>query len=619
MSVILVAHQSPMTREVLQRLFVHGGHTVLTAEAGPHALATARAEQPDLVVVDTGLPGLDGVALTRILKSEDAPPLVAVLADSDSEREQMRARTAGADIVIAPDEASIQSLPDLLNAERPPAGSPTAGRRAGAEESGDDGTDQGPAAVLQALSARYERELFVAEVTNRIWEIGERMQSLEQTAGAVLQTLLSVLDADVAAVILRYEREALVFAFPAARSFAEDVRQFIQIARDDFSRRPGTETVRSVRETVLGTDGREDYARLRIDGRRMSSYHTVALERSDGTFIGTLHVGHLTNNYFSGTITAEIERLTRPASVVLGNAVKYNETEGRRNKINTIFAKFVPAEVISDLLSQSEDAEMAVGEKRTVTILFSDIRSFTVISEHNSAESIVSFLNAYLERMVRIIRSHGGFIDKFIGDAILGIFGAPVSYEDNAARAVRAAREMAAAIPDVNVDGLVLPDAGFAIGVGVHEGTVIVGNIGSQDKFDYTVIGDNVNLASRLEGLTKHYHAQVLMSDVVYQKTADEINGREVDTVRVKGKVQPTTLYTVATNPRFDAAAADDYRKALRMYKLMNWSTATDYFRRVLVRCPDDYLATMYLDRCREFAEHPPDDDWGGAIKLDFK
>lgn len=610
MSVILVAHESTVTRDVIRQLFADGVHVVLEASTGPEALATARSKRPDMVVTDTDLPGIDGIAVTRLLKSENPAPLVAILADSESERDQIRAQTAGADAVLWSDETSIQSLPELLN---------TAGPDRTDQDDTDPNAEHGPAVVLEALSARYERELFVAAIVNRIWEIGEQMQSLSDTAGAVLQTLLSVLDVDLAAVILRYEREALVFALPGARAFEEDVHGFIQVARDDFSRRPGTEMVRSVQETVLGTDNRDDYSRLRIDGRRISSYHTVVLESSDGSIIGTLHLGQLTNNYFSGHITSEIEKLSRPATVVLGNAVTYNETEGRRKKINTIFAKFVPEEVISDLLSQTEDAEMAVGEKRTVAILFSDIRSFTVISEHNSAESIVSFLNAYLERMVRIIRSHGGFIDKFIGDAILGIFGAPISYEDNAARAVRAAREMAAAVREVNVDGLVLPEAGFAIGVGVHEGTVIVGNIGSQDKFDYTVIGDNVNLASRLEGLTKHYHAQVLMSDVVYRKTAEEINGREVDTVRVKGKEQPTTLYTMATDPRFDAEAAADYRKALSMYKLMNWSTATDYFRRVLIRCPDDYLATMYIDRCREFAADPPDADWGGAIKLDFK
>jgi hypothetical protein len=178
---------------------------------------------------------------------------------------------------------------------------------------------------------------------------------------------------------------------------------------------------------------------------------------------------------------------------------------------------------------------------------------------------------------------------------------------------------MGEALAEIDVSGLVLPESGFATGIGVHEGTVIVGNIGSQDKFDYTVIGDNVNLASRLEGLTKHYHVQVLLSDVVVSRLDEEVRIREVDTVRVKGKEQATTLYTIADEGALGPDAADEYRKALSMYRLGNWSTAIDYFERVLRRHPEDYLAAMYIERCRDFAENPPDPDWGGAIKLDFK
>jgi len=605
MSTVVVVDISEVTRRVIRDFLESRGHSVVSVGDGREALEHIEREPPELLVTGTDLPGLDGYVLTRLVKESHRTIRVSVLVDDGSERDRLRALTAGADAVMGNDPDSLEELLPLLAA-------------APEEDAAADIVEE-DRTVLERVSRRYDRELFVAEVVNRIWAIGERIRSLHDTAGDVLRTLLSTFDIDIATVILLYEREARVFTVPGARVFEEDTVQFISVARGDFSRRPGAETVRSIGEQLLGTEEREDFLRVRIDGRRVSSYHTIVLRREDGSLIGTLHLGQLTNNYFAGRITTELERIALPAAVVLGNSVRYNETEGRRHKINTIFAKFVPEEVINDLLSQTDDAEMAVGEKRTVAILFSDIRSFTVISEHNSAETIVSFLNAYLERMVRIIRSHGGFIDKFIGDAILAIFGAPVSYEDNAARAIRAAREMAATISEIDVEGLVLPQGGFATGIGVHEGTVIVGNIGSQDKFDYTVIGDNVNLASRLEGLTKHYHAQVLMSDVVYHKVSREVAVREVDTVRVKGKEQATTLYMPVVPGSFDEESADDYRKALSMYKLGNWSTATDYFRRVLTRYPDDYLSSMYIERCREFVENPPDADWGGAIKLDFK
>jgi adenylate cyclase len=277
--------------------------------------------------------------------------------------------------------------------------------------------------------------------------------------------------------------------------------------------------------------------------------------------------------------------------------------------------------VIQELLSKREDTGMKIGEKRSVAILFSDIRSFTVISENNSAEKIVAFLNRYFQLMVRIIREQGGTIDKFIGDAILAVFGAPVSFEDNAARAVRAATAMAAALQDFDTSGLVLPEGGFRTGIGIHEGDVIVGNIGSEDKFDYTVIGDNVNLASRLESLTKYYHTSIILSDDVRRTIGESLPTREVDTVRVMGREQATTLYTVDPPDQVqeDDVAGEAYRKGISMYKMGNWTTAIDYFKHALARLPEDYLCQMYIDRCREFAVNPPPPDWEGAIRLDFK
>ncbi|MFO7849762.1 MAG: adenylate/guanylate cyclase domain-containing protein, partial [Spirochaetia bacterium] len=338
----------------------------------------------------------------------------------------------------------------------------------------------------------------------------------------------------------------------------------------------------------------------------------------EGSFIGTLHAGNLTNNYFTGKLGQIVERFADAASIVVRNSVLYNETVEMRNKIEHIFSKFVPREVINDLLEQTEEAELQLGEKRHVAIIFSDIRSFTVISEYNNADMIVDFLNRYFDRMSQAIRKHGGFIDKFIGDAILAVFGAPVSYEDNAERAVRASLDMKEALKEIETGDLVLPDSGFNIGIGVHEGQTIVGNLGSRDKFDYTVIGDNVNLASRLEGLTKHYHEQIIVSDVLASSLEDEFILREVDTVKVKGKEKATTLYAVRSEPYFDEENLRNYTKGLSMFKLGNWITGKEYFEKILEDYPEDFLCDLYRTRCIDFAADPPD-EWDGAIKLDFK
>lgn len=622
MSTVLVIDPSDTARRIVREHLEGSGLSVSECVDGADAYDRIVAQHPVAVVTETALTGVDGTVLIRLLREDpttSAIPVVVYTGD-ESGREHLRAQSAGAYAVLQKTDESLDLLAETVSAA-------IASVSHASEEgtTGDGPNDTAPSGesprtrtLIEALSERYRRERFIADVLSRIYAAGASIDSLEQTAESVLTTIQTVFELDIAVLCLRYEREARVYILPGAEIFAEETKQFVAVALDDFSRRPGTEMVRSTAEHLLLPEEREEFDRLRIDGKRVSSYHTIPLVR-EGELIGTIHCGHLSNNYFTGKITHEIDQITTPATIVLGNSLRYSVVEERRGKIRSIFTKFVPEEVITDLLSQSESTEMAVGEKRTVAILFSDIRSFTVISEHNSAEVIVSFLNTYLERMVRIIRRHGGYVDKFIGDAILAIFGAPVSYEDNAARAVRAAQEMAAGVTEIDVEGIVLPPGGFATGIGVHEGTVIVGNIGSQDKFDYTVIGDNVNLASRLEGLTKHYHASVLLSDVVHDRILDEVGTREVDTVRVKGKETPTTLYTPVEAGTIDDESAQNYKKGLSMYKLGNWTTATDYFQRVSTAYPKDFLAQMYIQRCSEFAKNPPDPDWGGAITLDFK
>ena len=405
----------------------------------------------------------------------------------------------------------------------------------------DDAADMDESAAMEMLGNLFDRELFQSTILNELRSLDRYMGSLELSSEELLKLLGKICEAHVAMLILRYDRD---FHMPTELVFKAEVEEFQTVCIRDFERAAG-ETIGATTVAMTAIEDRQDFEKIRVDGRRISLYHMVPLTGSGGAVVGTLHLGNLTNNYFSDLIAEHINVFARGAGVVMENAVLFNTVSEMKRKINTMFSKFVPQEVIEELLSKRDDKELQMGEKRSVAILFSDIRSFTVISENNSAEKIVGFLNLYFDRMGRIIREHGGTIDKFIGDAILAVFGAPVSYEDNAARALRAGVAMAEALREIDASGLVLPEEGFSSGIGIHEGTVIVGNIGSRDKFDYTVIGDNVNLASRLEGLTKHYQVPIIISDVVLHTVGDLMPTREVDTVRVKGKEQPSTLYTV--------------------------------------------------------------------------
>jgi adenylate cyclase len=222
-------------------------------------------------------------------------------------------------------------------------------------------------------------------------------------------------------------------------------------------------------------------------------------------------------------------------------------TEGKeKRKVRKMLGQYVSPQVLSEIVDKHEDFLKAeVGSKEQVTLLFSDIRGFTTISEGLPADRVVSMLNHYFSVWSDVIFKHGGTIDKFVGDAVMALWGAPLRTEDHAENAVRAASEMVQRLPEINK---VLGEMGLSpirIGIGIHTGEAILGNIGSERKLDYTVIGDTVNLASRLEGLTKTYSCDILVSGATYERIKGAIECSHVDTVKVKGKDIAVDVYKV--------------------------------------------------------------------------
>ncbi|PJZ44882.1 adenylate/guanylate cyclase domain-containing protein [Leptospira brenneri] len=211
--------------------------------------------------------------------------------------------------------------------------------------------------------------------------------------------------------------------------------------------------------------------------------------------------------------------------------------------------RYLPSQLVSEFYKNKVQLEPG-GENKEVTILFSDIRSFTKFAEQRSAEEVVQFLNEYLSRMTDVIFRFNGTIDKFIGDAIMTIFGAPIKRDDDALRAVKSAVSMIRELEKLNLR-MNSPVDKLEVGIGIHTGEAIVGNIGSDRRLDYTVIGDNVNLASRIEGLTKHYNCPILISESTFKQVdgkyslEDGFEIREIDQVIVKGKSKPITVYEV--------------------------------------------------------------------------
>jgi adenylate cyclase len=222
-------------------------------------------------------------------------------------------------------------------------------------------------------------------------------------------------------------------------------------------------------------------------------------------------------------------------------------TEGaEKRRVSRLFTQYVSKDVLHEVLHNYKDyLKASAGSKVEITVLFADIRGFTTFSESTPPERIVEMLNIHFSRMAEIILRHGGTLDKYIGDAIMAFWGAPVPTDDHPERAVLAAKEMLDALEDVNKT---LRDRGFdlnlKIGIGLSTGVATIGNIGSEQKLNYTVVGDTVNLASRLEGLTKEYDSALILSEHTYERVKDKIACAPLGSVRVKGREKPVDIYT---------------------------------------------------------------------------
>lgn len=269
-------------------------------------------------------------------------------------------------------------------------------------------------------------------------------------------------------------------------------------------------------------------------------------------------------------------------------------------------------------------AEMLGGKNVPATVLFSDIRSFTTITEQLGAQGTVTMLNEYFTLMVDCIQREEGMLDKFIGDAIMAAFGIPVGHEDDPDRAVRAAIAMVNELRHWNQQRAGEGKPPVEIGIGLNTDQVVSGNIGSKKRMDYTIIGDGVNLAARLESACKQYGARILISEFTYRALRGTYRTREVDIVVVKGKTRPVSIYEVLDYHTEDSYPALQeamglFRNGLQSYRKRSWNAACKLFEEVLALNPRDQVAQLYVDRCRHMAVNPPPDDWDGTFIMESK
>lgn len=318
------------------------------------------------------------------------------------------------------------------------------------------------------------------------------------------------------------------------------------------------------------------------------------------------------------TFNIMIAELDKAYTQIKSYAYQAVLAQKKEAKIRNIFQKYVPQDLIDRFFQNPES--MLVGENRELSVLFSDIRSFTSISEAMKPDELVNSLNRYFSVMVDLIMNRGGIIDKYIGDAIMAFFGAPVHHDDDALQSVMAGIEMAERVKDFNREQLAAGRPEFKIGIGINYGEVTVGNIGTDRKMDYTVIGDMVNLASRLEGLTKPYRQDLIIAESLFPAVRRELPWRLLDSVAVKGKKTGVKIYTCSRRLTVvERRAWQIHNEGMQYYYDRKFNQAISAFQHVQQILPGDANAAMLEERCQRMLVDPPPQGWDGVEVMQTK
>jgi adenylate cyclase len=298
--------------------------------------------------------------------------------------------------------------------------------------------------------------------------------------------------------------------------------------------------------------------------------------------------------------------------------VNYNVEGKKKRFIKNVFQYYLSPHVIEHIIEDPSKLRLG-GERKEISSFFSDLAGFTTISESLSPEDLVHLLNAYLSEMTDIILETGGTLDKYEGDAIIAFWNAPVDQPDHALRAARAAVQCQKKLAEIREAIKAKFGHELYMRIGINSGQAVVGNMGAKNRFDYTAMGDTVNLASRLEGACKQYDVPILMGEMTYEHIKDVFAAREIDLIRVIGKKKPVHVYEpmgeIAAVPTDKLKAIEVFHEGLKAYRKRDWNSALDLF----ISLGDDKLAKVYVDRINMLIKEPPPIDWAGVFDLKSK
>jgi class 3 adenylate cyclase/DNA-binding response OmpR family regulator len=624
---ILVLEDSDIFADMLMEFLASSGYAVERAINGFEGIKRVYNFMPHLIITDVEMPLFKGYQVTRLLKSrKNTRNIPVVMFTSLGEtKDKFWGSQAGADAYIEKSPDNFRPLSDVIAAifseehDIDFAALEREGRRINDN------------AIIEMVSNLLDNKLFQSTVIGMLTELSDKAYSMEMIVRGIFDLLHNVCETEIVSIMIRGTEGTLyVYTANFAGLSPASVKDFSGISVSDFNS--------LFPDFHLETKHEEDFFPAGDNEKKIASYVTLPLVIAREKF-ASVHIANSIKEYFSPNILDNINTFLISAAPIIANALSMHELAELQKKTRTAFARYVPADAMDEIIKSSKKAIQS--ENRNVVVLFSDIRNFTGISEHSSAQVVVAFLNAFFAKMGSEIISEGGHIDKFIGDAIMAVFGAFHTSGSAPASAIRAAVKMLAALPLMDTKGIGLAEGSLNIGIGINCGECVLGNIGFQNKMDYTIIGDHVNLASRLEGVTKAYRHPLIVSEYMYNATKDHFLFRKVDSVRVKGKDDPVGIYAIYTG--FEGSGGNvlrsgevldlptvpsllinrdmlvNYNKGLRLFDMREWKPAQEYFEKAVEIKNDDYLSRIYLERAVEFAQTPPPDNWDGSITLTEK
>jgi adenylate cyclase len=360
-----------------------------------------------------------------------------------------------------------------------------------------------------------------------------------------------------------------------------------------------------------------------LRGSKTTHHLLIELNGFLFTFVEVFLIGFaavILFNKYNYVVTVISPMVAVLAGYVASTAYHFVSERKQRMLIKSMFSTYLDPVVVEELIRDPEKLALG-GERKELTVLFSDIEGFTTISEGMSPEQLVAVLNEYLSAMSEIVFKNHGTLDKYEGDSVMAFWGAPIPQEDHALRACTSALQMQDLLTSIRMDWAQQQKPTINIRVGINTGDMVVGNMGGAGKFNYTVIGDSVNLASRLEGANKLYRTGIMVSEQTYKLVTEKILGRELDLLTVSGRTEPITTYELIqtmdtqvepTLERFLSIYAD----GLQLYRTRRWKEARKKFQDALMIRPMDYPSQMYLERIAAFEVNPPPAEWNGVFVL---